>query len=240
MYKSILDHEVMYTDKGEGEVIVFLHGWGCSKEIFEDLASRYSDKYRVITIDLPGFGESEEPKKNVDSGFYVNVLQDLLSSINVSKPILVGHSFGGKISMLYASLYDVSKLILIDSSGIKPNRGITYYIRISVYKALKKLGIKLNLGSSDYKNASYIMKGILSKVVNEDIQDEIEKITCETLIIWGENDTTTPIEDAYKLEELISDSAVVKIPNSYHYPFIENKEYFNIVLDSYLSGESIV
>ncbi len=239
MYANILNHEVAYTDKGDGEVIVLLHGWGCSKEIFDELIERYSSKYRVITVDLPGFGESEEPNDFVGSNFYVNILEGLLSDLSVKNPILVGHSFGGKVAMLYASKYDVSKLILIDSAGIKPFRGLIYYIKIGIYKGLKKVGIRLNTGSKDYKSASNKMKGILSKVVNENILKDIKDVKCETLLIWGEYDITTPIEDAYKISNYISDSAVVKIPKAYHYPFIENKEYFNIVLDKYLSGEDI-
>ncbi len=239
MYVNILDHEVSYTDKGEGDVLVLLHGWGCSKEIFNAVIERYVDKYRVISVDLPGFGSSEEPKEYEDSNFYVAILNELLLKLEVKDPIILGHSFGGKIAMLYASKFDVSKLILVDSSGIKPDRGVIYYLKVAIYKALKKFGLRLNVGSSDYKSATKKMKGILSKVVNENILKEIENISCETLIIWGENDTTTPIEYAYKIAELVSDSAIVKIPNAYHYPFIENREYFNVVLDKYLSGEEV-
>ncbi len=239
MYKNILDHEVSYTDKGEGEVIVLLHGWGCSKEIFDELIERYSTKYRVIAIDLPGFGESEEPKEYEGTSFYVSILKQLLKELEITNPIIIGHSFGGKIGMLYASNNAVNKLILIDSAGIKSFKGLIYYIKVYSYKVLKKLGVKLKLGSSDYKNASDKMKGILSKVVNENILNDIKNINTETLLIWGENDTTTPIEDAYKISKLITDSAIVKIPKSYHYPFIENKNYFNIVLDKYLSGDKV-
>ncbi len=239
MYKNILNHEVSYTDKGEGNVLVLLHGWGCSKEIFGDLVERYINSYRVITIDLPGFGESEEPKEYVGTSFYVDILWELLKELGVTNPIIIGHSFGGKVAMLYASKYEVNKLILVDSSGVKSFKGLIYYLRVSIYKGLKKLGIKLNLGSRDYKNATEKMKGVLSRVVNESIIQDAKLIECETLLIWGENDTTTPLEDAYKLSKLIANSAVVKIPKSYHYPFIENKNYFNIVLDNYLSGDDI-
>ncbi len=239
MYKNILDHEVSYTDKGEGQVIVLLHGWGCTKEIFEELVERYSNKYRVIAVDFPGFGESEEPKEYVGSDFYTGILEKLLRELGVNNPIVIGHSFGGKVAMLYATKNDVNKLILIDSSGVKSFKGLIYYIKVGIYKGLKKLGITLNVGSNDYKNASLKMKAVLSKVVNENISSDIKQINCETLLIWGENDITTPIEDAYKISKLITNSAVVKIPKAYHYPFIENKSYFNIILDEYLRGDNI-
>ena len=98
--------------------------------------------------------------------------------------------------------------------------------------ALKKLQDKS--GSADYKAASPVMRKILVSVVNEDLEPLLPKIKQSTLLIWGENDTATPLSDGKRMEELIKDSGLVTIKGAGHYSFLEGKFIFNRVICSFL------
>ena len=93
------------------------------------------------------------------------------------------------------------------------------------------------VGSSDYKQASSKMRAIMSRVVNEDLCHLMPKIKAPTLLIWGENDTATPISDAKKMESLIPDAGLVSFAGVGHYSFLENPHGFSAVLQSFLSKD---
>ena len=91
-------------------------------------------------------------------------------------------------------------------------------------------------GSSDYNNASPMMRAILSKVVNEDLKEKMPLIKAPTLLIWGENDTATPLRDAKIMEKLIPNAGLVSFPGCGHYSFLDNPFQFAAVLRSFLNS----
>ena len=91
-------------------------------------------------------------------------------------------------------------------------------------------------GSSDYNNASPMMRNILSKVVNEDLKHCMPKIQAPTLLVWGENDTATPLADAKIMERLIPNAGLVSFPGCGHYSFLDNPLQFAAVLRSFLKS----
>ena len=101
---------IRYGNK-KGKTLVFLHGWGQNIQMMKFISDYFEDKFDLIVIDLPGHGESATPTKALEVVDFVNIIHDLLKKLKVEKPILVGHSFGGKISLLYASMYPVEKLV---------------------------------------------------------------------------------------------------------------------------------
>ena len=158
---------------------------------------------------------------------FVDMIHELLNTLNIKNPILIGHSFGGKISLLYASKYPVKKLILFGSPfKVKKN---PQSLKVRTLKKLKTLPglnkvaevMKKHIGSTDYRNASPMMRDILVRHVNTDITENVKKINCPTIIIWGTNDAAVPIEDAYELETLIKDSAVIPYEGCTHYAYLE-------------------
>ena len=92
----------------------------------------------------------------------------------------------------------------------------------------------LNSGSYDYKVAKEAMKGTLTKVIEEDLRKSLKKIKVETLIIWGKEDKETPYKHALIMNKLIKNSGLVTMENTGHFPYLENKRYFNIVMKEYL------
>ncbi len=233
--------KINYIRYGSGkDTIVLLHGWGQNIEMMKMVSDPFSSDYDIVIIDLPGHGKSEEPKKVLTLYDFVDCVKSLLDSLNIQNPILIGHSFGGKISLLYASMYDVKKLVLFGSPFKKEITKIS--LKTKMLKSAKKIpGInklenfaKKHMGSTDYRNASPIMREILVEHVNLDITENVKKIKCPTLIIWGTLDDAVPLERAYELEKLIKDSGVVVYENCTHYAYLERLGQTISVLKSFL------
>ncbi len=223
------DLNINYINYGKKNVdtIVYLHGWGQNIEMMKPIADPFSDDFNIVIIDLPGFGLSDEPKTVWTLYDYVECIKYILDELKIDNPILIGHSFGGKISLLYSSKYNVKKLVLLASPYRKEIKKES--LKLKTLKTLKKIpGInklegfaKKHIGSTDYKNASDTMRKILVEHVNLDITDEVKKIKCPTLIIWGTNDTAVSLECAYELEKMIEDAGVVVYENCTHYAYLE-------------------
>jgi len=240
-----------YEESGpvEARPLVLMHGWGCSLDTVRSIAATASLTHHVYNMDLPGFGESSEPDEVWGVEDYTRLLEGFVAKFGLANPVFVGHSFGGRISILYASRNAVSKVILIDSAGIKPHRPLRYYIKVYSYKLSKRL-IRLVMpreaadrhiekmrnrrGSADYNRASPRMKAILSKTVNEDLTDRLPLIKAPVLLVWGDKDTATPIADARKMEKLIPDAGLVVFAGAGHYSFLDCPGQFRAVLDSFL------
>ena len=239
---AIKDTNVNYVRYGNKnkQSIVLLHGWGQNIQMMKPIGDAMSDDNDIVIIDLPGFGESEEPKYAWNLIDYVELVKELLDHLKIKKPILIGHSFGGKISLLYASIYPVEKLVLFGSPFKKQIKKDS--IKTKLLKGAKKVVksekivnlAKKHIGSRDYKNSSPIMREILVNHVNQDIVEDVKKITCPTLIIWGDMDTEVDVDDAYELENLISDAGVIVYDGCTHYAYLERLNQTISILDSFI------
>ncbi len=236
MIKHIKNVDINYIDYGEGDkTIVLLHGWGQNIEMMKPVGDRLPG-HRIIILDLPGYGLSTEPDSVWTIYDYVECVKELLQELKVKKPILIGHSFGGKISLAFASKYDVEKLILFGSPFRPAIKKLSLKTRL--LKKAKKIPVlnklegfaKKHIGSTDYKNASEMMRKILVSTVNLDITEDVKKIKCPTIIIWGTLDDAVPLEDAYELEKLIPDAGVVTYEGCTHYAYLERlPEVVNVI-----------
>ncbi len=238
---KIRDVDIHYVRYGvKKNPIVFLHGWGQNIEMMQPIADPLQDSHEIIILDLPGYGESSEPTFDFTVQDYVDCIHEFLGQLKIENPILIGHSFGGKISLLYASQYPVSKLILFGSPFKKEITKLS--LKTKTLKTLKKIpGLnkleqfaKKHIGSTDYRNASPRMRAILVNTVNLDITENVKKIKCPTLIIWGDLDEAVPVERAYELEALIPDSGVVVYENATHYAYLEYVGKTNSILRNFL------
>ncbi|MBR2284314.1 MAG: alpha/beta hydrolase [Ruminococcus sp.] len=256
MIKTVKGVRINYEEKGEGELIVLLHGWGSNIKLFNNLIGLLSKKYHVVAMDMPGFGESEEPPSAWEVSDYVQFVLDFLSDYPDKEVMLLGHSFGGRVIIKLCSRTDlpftVSRVILVDSAGILPPKSNKKSLRTYYYKAGKavlstKLAQKIapdalenfrkKMGSADYAAASPLMRQVLVKTVNEDLEPLLPNIKCPTLLIWGVNDTATPLSDGEKMEKLIPDAGLVKLENAGHYSFLEQQFTFSRVMCSFLKIE---
>ena len=237
MIKKINDLNINYIQYGKGKDIVLLHGWGQNIEMMEPLGKNL-ENFKVTILDLPGFGSSEIPKVAYTINDYTEILSEFLKSLNIKKPTLIGHSFGGRIAINYASKYDVDKLVLFGSPFVvreKTGFKIKLLKTLKNIKLLSKLAetMKNHMGSEDYKAANGIMREILVKTVNTDLTEAASKIKCEALLIWGENDEAVPVSEAKELEKTIKGSALIVLPGT-HYCYLENLERVVSILEYFL------
>lgn len=240
---------ISYLLEGTGEPLVIFHGWGCNKEMFSFLIEQYKTKYRVYSFDLPGFGESKEPIVTLNTQMYVDVMIQAFNYLGIKRPVVIGHSFGGRVLIKMATQVEFSKMILVGSAGIVNKRPLSYYVKVYTFKTMKKIyqlpgirslypdaieKLRKNAGSSDYNKASERMKKVLSTVVNEDLRDVFPQVTVPTLLIWGDQDTATPLSDAKIMENGFKDAGLVVFEGGTHYAFLEQKNRFIKVLDAFI------
>ncbi|MBE5939085.1 MAG: alpha/beta hydrolase [Lachnospiraceae bacterium] len=245
---------INYRDEGSGEVVLLLHGWGSNIALFDGIFNLLTPKYRVVALDMPGFGQSDEPKEVWGVDEYLDFVIKFIESLELKDFTVLGHSFGGRVIIKMVNRnnlsFKVNKIILVDSAGIKPKRTLSYHIKVKSYKAMKAIlgcapvkalfpgaleKYKKGKGSADYNAASDIMKGCLVKVVNEDLTDLLKNIKQDTLLIWGENDDATPLSDGKIMEKLIPEAGLATIKNAGHYSFLEQKYVFDKILASYMN-----
>lgn len=238
MFKKIKNIKINYKQYGEGKDVVLLHGWGQNIEMMNPLGNYLKADHKITIIDLPGFGLSEEPDYAYTIFDYAESLHELLNSLKIKNPILIGHSFGGRIAIVYASRYDVDKMVLFGSPCVRHEYKS---FKQSFYKSLKKIKIfspvvnfmKKHMGSEDYRNATPRMREILVKTVNQDLSECARKVNCETLLIWGEDDTAVLVSEARELDELLSDSALIILAGT-HYCYLENLHQVVNILNNFI------
>lgn len=246
--------QIHYEDSGkpDGDPVILMHGWGCDHSTVKSIAAILEPGMRVLSLDLPGHGRSSEPPVVWGVEDFTRMVEKFIDKLELKNVSLIGHSFGGRISILLSSRNDVKKVVLVDAAGIKPRRSLKYYIKVYGFKAFKhtvqtlfgkEKGGKMvewyrkKSGSADYRNSSPMMRSVMSKCVNEDLRHFMPSIKAPTLLIWGEQDTATPLEDAKIMEKLIPDAGLVAFPYCGHYSFLDNPRGFRQVMQVFFKDQ---
>lgn len=229
------------VESGPTPTVVLLHGWGRSLGALRPLGELLANSCRVVLLDLPGFGLSPLPAEASNEGGgwgtyeYSERVKRFLDQSGINSCILIGHSFGGRISVQLASRYPelTDGLVLIGSHGLKRKRAPIGVLRLKAIRFLGTLSKKIDgatgtrlfahyfaprFGSADYKAAGDLRKTLV-KTVNEDLSQEAARIKAPTLLLWGENDEQTPLDLAHSFHSLIVDSELHAFPHKGHEPF---------------------
>jgi len=244
--------ELHYSCEGTGKNILLLHGWGGSIQSFLPVFNHLKQHFKVYVLDFPGFGESQQPE-NVWGVFdYAGMTKKFIDSMGMDEVILIGHSFGGRISIVLANRYPelIKQMVLVDSAGIIPKRTLKYYGKVYSFKTLKFLYRHIffwmpeekkmerfykKFGSKDYQDAGN-MRRILVKVVNEDLRDLLKGIKASTLLIWGREDEATPVYMGEIMKNEIKDSGLVVLENAGHFSYLDQFRTFIKIVDKFLEG----
>ncbi len=228
-----------------GPAILVLHGWGSSMLDMEPLGRALADDFELTLVDLPGHGESPPPEEPWGIPEFAALVSRLLETRKRHPVTILGHSNGGRIALYmascnkYASL--IERLILISPSGITPERSWNYYFRSSIAKLLKapfallpgtlrerglgrlrETALWKALGSSDYQQASGVMRETFVKTVNRYLDDRVKEIRVPTLIFRGDRDTAVSDRQVAYLEEQIPDAGLVTLSGAGHYGHLDN------------------
>ncbi len=238
MKVNIQNLNINYIQYGEGKDIILLHGWGQNIAMMKPLGDNFCNRFRITILDFPGFGESDEPKETWTIEKYSNMLELFIKKLEIKKPIVIGHSFGGRVAIRYCSRNPIEKLVLFGSPCIRIKEELS--LKVKLLKKLKTLPgmnnlgeyMKKYIGSRDYKAASPIMRQTLVQVVNEDLSKYAREIEEPTLLIWGENDEEAPINEARELEKIMIDAALITLPGS-HYAYLENLQRVVSILNNF-------
>ncbi len=238
---------ISYQVAGEGDVVLLLHGWGGEAASFQPVFQWLVQSHRVYALDLPGFGKSQMPPTGWSTSDYARFVAAFLEKFCIPKAHLIGHSFGGRISIILSAEYPekVDKLILIDSAGIKPPRSAKYYFRVSIAKIgklLRRFGkygnylantVLQHTGSKDYQEAGN-MRATLVKIVNQDLRPLLPRIAASTLLVWGENDQDTPVSFGQIMEKEIPDAGLVVLKEAGHFSYLDQLPKFCRIVASFL------
>ena len=253
MQVKIKDWDINYEVQGEGEPVVFLHGWLTDLETMKPISTNLVKTHKVYLVDVVGFGKSSLPKEPLNSQDFAEFVKEFLEKLDIKNPVLIGHSNGGRIiiNAVGKNMVKAKKIVLIDSAGIKPKRSVGYYIKVTVFKTGKlflnllpntkgikefKERLRGKVGSSDYKASPTVLKDTMKIILNEDVKELLPNIKVPTLLIWGGMDKSTPISDAKIMEKLIPNAGLVEYPYGTHFSYLENVENCKLVLDSFLNS----
>lgn len=221
--------------------IIILHGWATETHKWSLFLNALEDKrFKPNLLKIPGL--TQNLNKVWDLNDYVEWLKKKISN---SKIVLLGHSNGGRIALAFTNKYpgNVKKLILIDSAGIY-HREFALNIKRILFKGVAKLGKKIDpseslrkilyklAGESDYKNADPIQRQTMINLITTDLTPLLAKISVPTLIIWGQEDKTTPLSDGEITHKLIKNSKFKIIRGARHSPqFTNPKEVVKIIYE---------
>lgn len=245
-YNNITMYYEKYGNKQKS--ILILPGWGNTSKTFYNIINHFKEDYSIYIVDYPGFGKSPIPKKTLTIYHYADLIQNFLKEQNINNPIIIAHSFGGRITTLLTGYYKlkIDKLILIDIASIKPKKTLKQKIKEKTYKFLKKLTPlfknKQNyqqkllelFASTDYKELPKTMHQTFKNIINEDLTNFLKHIESETLIIWGEKDQDTPLKDGKKINKLIKNSALIIYPNATHYSYLQYSTLTNNIINEFI------
>jgi pimeloyl-ACP methyl ester carboxylesterase len=241
--KNVLINYEVVNPIGE-KTILILHGWGRDLREWLPFSSRLPSDYKVVLLDLPGFGGSTllQYTKRA-SRDYAILVKDFMSKLKIKNPIIIGHSFGGKVAVLLESETRLSStLFLLAPSGII-NKDFASRCKVFLAKLIKPVAILFGKGftntlvdlfsSPDYREAGP-RKELFKKIVKEDITSFAKKVRAKTIIIWGENDAEVPISSAKKLNKLIPNSVIRIVWGSGHDPHLNQPDKLLGILLDYL------
>jgi len=238
---------IEYQRVGAGKPVLILHGWGASMEAVRPIADCVTGLGReAVLFDFPGFGKSGEPKESWGVPEYAALTREFIRRLGIEGCDVVCHSFGGRVTIFLASAEPelFNRLVLVDAAGIRPRRGLGYYIRVYSYKLGKRLAkvdfidraLRLSekqraAGSADYRAlASDVMRKTFVKVVNLDLTDRLSLIQNETLLVWGDRDDYTPLSMGRLMEAKIKNSGLAVLEGAGHFSYADRYAQFCAVM----------
>lgn len=241
--------EVNCKITGQGMPFLLLHGWGRGTDAYIELQNKIANAgFQVFAPDFPGFGKSAPPSAAWGVEEYTRFVLDFANAFGLQNFVLFGHSFGGQVAANFAIQHfeRVRKLILCAAAIVRKKPGFMKRILwlcaktgnmffsiwpFCIFQNIAGKALYRLLGTSDWKYSQGIMKKVRERVVRQDLSSLVSRIAVPTLIVWGDQDKATPVQEAYFLKEKIKNSVLEIIPGAGHRLFIEKPEdFFDIVL----------
>lgn len=245
------DAEIHYTDEGSGFPVLMIHGFGGSYANFQKLADLMKNDYRVIRIDLPGFGLSDFPTVKENENYiadYKDYLGYILDTLHLDSVYVIGNSMGGGVTWLMAADHPekVKKIVLLDAAGYD-TKDVAAKLAMFKYKSVAKIfdrGMPMFMSKSGaaksycrdekiepavvrlnnhFTNREGNITHMLNLARSQQFADSawIHNVHCPTLIVWGKQDEIIPLEHAYRFQRDIKGSELVLLDSCGHCPMME-------------------
>ena len=229
--------KLSYIQKGSGKDLLLLHGYLATKESFYPQIQYFSRFYRVTALDFPGFGQAEELAEPYSVGDYADWLTGALKELEIEKPFVIAHSFGGRVAVKCLSRGNLfGRAVLTGCAGIIPKRTLKYKLRVKTYRLVKKFAPRYaekKFGSSEYRSLSPVMRESYKKIVNEDLREDAKKIAVPVLFIVGDQDTETPVKSAEIYHACVKGSELKVMENCGHFAHLDNAMHFNLAAEEF-------
>lgn len=246
---TVGDQDVRVLDAGTGPAVVVLHGWGGRIESMVPVVTGLASAFRIVALDLPGFGESPMPRETWGTEHYADLVAGTLDLLGVERGAFVGHSYGAKTSVYLAARRPelVDKLVLAGASGLRSapsprvrakriiSRAARFAGRLGPPGRALRTALYGRIASRDYVEAG-AMRPILVRVVGEDFSALLPRIRCPVLLIWGTRDDAVPVSHARRIESLIPDAGLVLFQGAGHFAYLEEPDRFVRVVSHFLSN----
>lgn len=248
--------KINYEQHGEGADVLVLHGWGASIQTMRPVIDALSARFRVTALDFPGFGDSDDPPDTYGVPQYTDLTYRFITALALDKPHVICHSFGGRVTILLAAQHPeaVDKIVFTDAAGLRKKQNLAQKLKVRMFKAAKRVskgrvvkralmafGVDVdrhvqNAGSADYRALDDGMKKVFVRVVNQDLIGYLPQIKSPSLLIWGENDTDTPLEFGRTMEKLIPDAGLVIFEGVGHYAFLDCFARYMRIVNTFFGG----
>jgi pimeloyl-ACP methyl ester carboxylesterase len=240
--------KLRYKMAGSGAPILLLHGWGGSIESMRVIFDDFVSDHTVVAVDFPGHGASSLPPTAWGVTEYAESVLRVMDALQVQRPHIIAHSHGGRVTIKLATVHPdrVGKLVLVNSAGIKSPRSWRYYGRVVVAKGgklLARYGGRIGhmarerlyraVASKDYASAGPLRETLV-KLVNEDLTPLLPHIKSPTLLVWGADDTETPLASAKVMERLIPQARLVVFQNAGHFSYLDQYGKFRLIVRQFL------
>ncbi len=239
-----------YVREGRGKTVIVLHGWGDSAAGLRGLCQSLKRDHDVIAVDLPGFGGSGAPEQPWGLNDYVQFVSRFLQKIGVNKvSAFVGHSNGGAMVIhgLADGTFQADRAVLIASAGIrnvykgrnaalriiaKTGKLLTTPLPASAKKKLRRKVYK-TIGS-DMLVAEHLQE-TFKRIVTDDVRQDAAKLSLPVLLIYGEDDQSTPVWYGEQYHELMSNSTLEVLPGAGHFVHFDRPADVEKAVNGFLS-----
>ncbi len=221
-----------YDRKGKGKTVLLLHGWGDNSNTFTHLSAALDSQYEIVSLDLPGFGQTQTPPEVWDLDSYASFIKSFTDKLGIKHVYsIVGHSNGGALAIrgLAQGSLQADKLVLIAASGVRPVKTLrrlalmviakvgkvaTFWLPSQKRQSLRK---KLyGVAGSDMLVAPNL-QATFKKTVRQDVQADAKQLTQPTLLIYGAKDRAVPLQDGKRYLQLITHSHLEILPEAEHF-----------------------
>lgn len=233
---GLMTHYRKFTRASELTAVI-LHGWGDNSVGFENFQKELS--FSSIALDLPGFGVSDAPNRTWGLDDYAGFVQHFLQKTSINPDIIIGHSNGGAIALrgIAQDKLAPEKLVLLASAGIRDQYNGRKKVLRMVAKGTKVITKPLPSKLQDkLKRRAYATIGsdlfvaehlqdTFKKVVSDDVQADAVLIRIPTLLIYGLNDTATPVQYGEVFQKCIATSRLELVPDAGHFVHLDQQKH---------------